>query len=299
MSDGIKNPSWFEVLSPELKNEVVDYALGIIAAKTKFLEIGANGGDNDIWYKLTTAVAVSGAPHAEKIFVKHASTAKNADPEDELRQHFSRCQTDADGRITVGTLLGLALDNGADFDKWERQSPPFPPLPPEKRKPLKGGTYSRDEALELINSHYLIGKSDQEISILRIKDDGTLKFTPAEQFKLDVANIFIQQTEQKPARPDARPRDLPDRRQWIKSGPKVRASTRRSLSQLLRSGRGEADPIGPRQRRSRRPRKTSNRNRRRHPKAAPDSSAATRQWIKTAIPPAENAREKARRRLAE
>ena len=34
------------------------------------------------------------------------------------------------------------------------------------------------------------------------------------------------QKEQPPARPDARPHS-PDRRQWIKSGPKVRASTRR------------------------------------------------------------------------
>ena len=84
------------------------------------------------------------------------------------------------------------MDYEADFDQWERQAPPIAPLPPEKRKPLKGGKYSRDEALELINSHYLIGKSDQEVRIFRIKDDGLLAFTPQEQFKLDVANIFVR-----------------------------------------------------------------------------------------------------------
>ena len=46
--------------------------------------------------------------------------------------------------------------------------------------------------LELLNSHYLIGKSDQEIAIFRIKDDGLLAFTPPEQFKLDIANIFVR-----------------------------------------------------------------------------------------------------------
>ena len=146
-------------------------------------------------------MAVSGAPHAEDIFVKYASAAKNADPEDALRQHFLRCQTDADGRITVGTLLLWALENGADFDHWKREAPPIAPLPPEKRKPLKGGTYSRDEALELINSHYLIGKSDQEIGIFRIRDDGTLTFTPAEHFKLDVANVFVRPSKKGPAKP--------------------------------------------------------------------------------------------------
>ena len=65
-------------------------------------------------------------------------------------------------------------------------------LPQQQRKPLRGGGYSEDEVLELLNSHYMIGKSEQEIAIFRIKDDGSLAFTPPEQFKLDVANIFVK-----------------------------------------------------------------------------------------------------------
>jgi len=38
----------------------------------------------------------------------------------------------------------------------------------------------------------LIGKSEQEVAIFRIKDDGSLAFAQQEQFKLDVANIFVQ-----------------------------------------------------------------------------------------------------------
>ena len=76
-------------------------------------------------------------------------------------------------------------------------------LAPSERKPLRGGTYSRHEALELINSHYLIGKSDQEVCIFRIRDDGLLAFTPLEQFRLDVANIFVR-----PSRGSAKPKPV-------------------------------------------------------------------------------------------
>jgi hypothetical protein len=65
-------------------------------------------------------------------------------------------------------------------------------LPPQQRKPLRGGVYGPDEVLELLNSHYMIGKSEQEVAVFRIKDDGSLAHTPPEQFKLDIANIFVQ-----------------------------------------------------------------------------------------------------------
>jgi hypothetical protein len=70
-----------------------------------------------------------------------------------------------------------------------------PPLPSEKRNRLHGGIFSPNEALKLLNSHYLIGKSEQEVNILRIKDDGSLAIARPEQFKLDVGNIFVQPSD--------------------------------------------------------------------------------------------------------
>jgi primase-polymerase (primpol)-like protein len=112
---------WFDLLTSEQKDEVIDHALEVIASKTSFLELEEDGGNNDQWYRLTTAVARSGAPHAESIFVKHALKAKNHDPEDALREHFARCQNTPppEGQgITVGTLLRLASEHGADFEQW-------------------------------------------------------------------------------------------------------------------------------------------------------------------------------------
>jgi hypothetical protein len=133
LADGIRTIPWFETLSPELKNEVVDYALGVVAKNTPFLELEANGGNNAEWYKLTTSVARSGAPNAEDIFIQHASTAKNADTSDALHQHFSRCrasQPSGNREITVGTLLLVAEQNGGNFDQWKCQARHAPALSP-------------------------------------------------------------------------------------------------------------------------------------------------------------------------
>jgi hypothetical protein len=90
------------------------------------------------------------------------------------------------------------VSTGTDTDSvvkpCETKVAASPAPPPQQRKPLRGGVYSADEVLALLNSHYLIGKSEQEVAIFRIKDDGSLAFTPLEQFKLDVANIFVEPT---------------------------------------------------------------------------------------------------------
>jgi hypothetical protein len=82
-------------------------------------------------------------------------------------------------------------------------------LPPQQRKPLRGGVYTPDEVLELLNSHYMIGKSEQEVAVFRIKDDGSLAFTPPEQFKLDLANVFVQ--------PSGRANPIPAEKFWKES----------------------------------------------------------------------------------
>jgi hypothetical protein len=68
---------------------------------------------------------------------------------------------------------------------------------PERRKRLLGGIYDSATALDLLNSHYMIGKSQQETAIFRITDDNRLVFAPQKQFELEVANIFIQSSEGK------------------------------------------------------------------------------------------------------
>jgi hypothetical protein len=196
LADGIQRNYWLDQLQPAQQDEVVDYALGIIAANTKMLELDANGGNNLDWYRITTAVARSPAPHREDIFVKHASQAANADDEDALRQKFTTCRDSPPpevGDITVGTLLGLAIANGADFERWRRLVPDLPIVPSHLRKPLEGGVYQKSiEALALLNSHFLIGLRDRApAAIHRINDDATLTPISLEAFKLETANVFV------------------------------------------------------------------------------------------------------------
>jgi Protein of unknown function (DUF3987) len=124
-SNDCSGSSWIQSVSPEKRDQIVDHALAMIAQNSCLLESEANGGNNAEYFKLTTSVARSGAPHAEDIFVKYASRAKAADPEEELRGHFARCgarSPSGDQAITVGTLLHLARQNGANFDAWKCQT---------------------------------------------------------------------------------------------------------------------------------------------------------------------------------
>ena len=54
---GIVVTHWSDALAPDEKDDVVDYALNILATKTSLLELEANGGNNSEYYKITTAVA--------------------------------------------------------------------------------------------------------------------------------------------------------------------------------------------------------------------------------------------------
>jgi hypothetical protein len=83
----------------------------------------------------------------------------------------------------------------------------------QQRKPLRGGVYTTKEALELLNSHFFIGTSNQEIGIFRINDDGSVRFIPPEQFKLEIQNIFVQTSSGSGKPAEKFWREHPDRHQ--------------------------------------------------------------------------------------
>jgi hypothetical protein len=60
------------------------------------------------------------------------------------------------------------------------------------RPPLRGGTYTKHDAILLMNQHYCIGWNDNETAVFRKNDDGTLSFVADKQFKLEVQNISVQ-----------------------------------------------------------------------------------------------------------
>ena len=94
-----------------------------ISPKTRnMFELSANGGNYQVYLKLALAIARSGVPDAENIFVEAASIAKDADPEEKLRKFFQDCEhapQRPDG-ITVGTLFHYANQYGADFGQWKQ-----------------------------------------------------------------------------------------------------------------------------------------------------------------------------------
>lgn len=198
---------WFSQLPVEVTNDVVNHALKTLATQTKYLELGRHGGDNGQYYRIMQACARSGVPDAEDLWVKYASRAKEADGEEKLRSEFRRCaqaSSRLDG-VTVGTLLHLAQQHGADFTRWKRPTASnSSPASSNSRASsnaagraviLKGGTYAAHDALSLLNERYLVGETDDETAIFRIRRDATLAFVNKEQFQLELANITVQITD--------------------------------------------------------------------------------------------------------
>jgi Protein of unknown function (DUF3987) len=124
--------AWFGRLPPEKQSEVVKYAALHIANNSRLLELTKHGGSYQEYFKLALAIARSGVPDAENIFVEAASIAKDPDPEDKLREFFQNCERAKPplNGVTIGTLLHAAQQSGADFDQWKRQLPVVPPLQP-------------------------------------------------------------------------------------------------------------------------------------------------------------------------
>jgi hypothetical protein len=114
--------SWFGKLAPERQSEVVKYAALHVASNSKLFELTRHGGNNDEYFKLTLAIARSRVLSAEDIFVEAASIAQDADPEEKLRKDFQNCESAEPHTesVTVGTLLYIARQYGADFDQWKR-----------------------------------------------------------------------------------------------------------------------------------------------------------------------------------
>jgi Family of unknown function (DUF5906) len=87
---------------------------------------------------------------------------------------------------------------------------PFPPAPqpapapspisagpvPAGRVPLAGGTFDPGPALDLMNSWFFVSEHDGEVGIYRIEDDGTLTYLAMDDFKLLLANIFVDVSSQ-------------------------------------------------------------------------------------------------------
>jgi hypothetical protein len=169
--------AWFGKLPPEKQSEVVKYAALHIAKNSQQFELTEHGGNHQEYLKLTFAIARSGVPDAEDIFVEAASIAKDADTDDELRKFFQDCertQPSNDG-VTVGTLFYVASQCGADFSLWKQiadVSGPdvalFTPGNEEKCRKLIDRVVAADRRT------YTLGDPSGPLVILRVPDADAL-----------------------------------------------------------------------------------------------------------------------------
>jgi hypothetical protein len=122
LAAGIETGAWVDRLPIEERSEVIRDAVSHIVKGSKIFELSQHGGNYQEYFKVALAIARSGVPDAEDIFVEAALTAQGADPEQKLREFFRGCECAgprSDG-VTVGTLLHRANEYGADFSQWKQ-----------------------------------------------------------------------------------------------------------------------------------------------------------------------------------
>jgi len=115
--------AWFPQLPAGQQAKVVKYAGLHVANNSSLFELSRHGGNFQEYERLAIAIARSDVADAEAIFVEAASSAKDADAEDQLSTFFQNCTAlDPSDGITVGTLFNTARQCGADFSRWEKTS---------------------------------------------------------------------------------------------------------------------------------------------------------------------------------
>jgi hypothetical protein len=121
LSAGIEAYAWVDNLTVEKRSEVIRYAALHIANASNLFELTRHGGNFLQYLRLALAIARSGTPDAEDVFVEAALTAKDADSEHKLRDFFRSCECAQapSNPVTVGTLLHHANECGADFSRWK------------------------------------------------------------------------------------------------------------------------------------------------------------------------------------
>jgi len=198
---------WWDNLSGNDKNSVLRAACAALASGTKVFEIESDGGSNPDWLRLMCALARSGAPEAENIFVEYALKAKTPDTEAELRGQFNRDDVQAAGSVSIGTVLKWAVDAGCDFSEWKavaatRELKARGRLPAKITEPLKAGAYTRTEAVILLSERMFFDVATGEIN--HIEKAGNATPRPYANMTRLYANILVKSESEganKPAFP--------------------------------------------------------------------------------------------------
>jgi hypothetical protein len=153
LAAGIETGAWLDRLPSEVRSEVIRHAVSHIAKASKLFELTQHGGNYQEYLKLVLSIARSGVPDAEDIFVEAALTAKDADPEQKLRNSFRSCEC-AEPRfngVTVGTLLHHANQCGADFGKWKQLA--------DAQVAIQSGAPDKDN--RTVVAHFVAGNEEQ------------------------------------------------------------------------------------------------------------------------------------------
>jgi hypothetical protein len=146
------------------------------------------------WMRVARALAHTAWRHpglADSLWDILDTVSRPASGYDEVenRQRWDRYINEASARqnpITIATLFDLAGKHG--WSGWPIQAS----CTAQSRNPLKGGTYDREEALELLNSWFFVADVKGAAPIAQIEDDGSITYIAPKDFSIKLANVFVR-----------------------------------------------------------------------------------------------------------
>jgi hypothetical protein len=189
LSAGIDTGHWYEGLAPGEKDACLRALLDNCQDITK-------SHCRQPWLSILMSVKASGAPRAKEIALEWCQRGGEAfcgDAEFDM-QWRSFSPAGRAHNVTVGTLIHYAVERGFDTSPWKvkRSEPNVSWGQGQGRQPLMGGTYSELDALSLLNSWFFVGISTQETAIFCMNEDGSVAHMPDGEFRLRLANVWVQ-----------------------------------------------------------------------------------------------------------
>jgi hypothetical protein len=220
--------AFYRNVSVDVQHDIAWYAVSVLAEKTNTFKGGKAGDYMGKYARAGLALARSGLSGARDIWREFNEAAEGKDTREAIDRKFDDFVAapvrPGDANVNVETLFFMAEEAGADFTPWKgpvaiaaaavvaAATPQALAVAVQKREPLVGGEYGALEFIDRANQHYVVGTSLDEVGVFRIRPDGALAHVPGEQFKIALANVFVEVPDGKNGT-----KRLPAEKYWLQS----------------------------------------------------------------------------------
>jgi len=192
---GLESTNWFSGLSPQNQSHLIAACLGKID--------NTKDDPRDQWLRIIFSLADAasqGCDDAYHLGLKWSKKGAGWTSEEDYKIAWDSFNP---GRMTIGTLLGLAKDKGLDLTPWKKLAvgsleKSYHTIKlsnsnsPNQNLTIPGGFYGELVAMEMMNEIYTVVKNDGETTIYEKNSNGKISSTTQQDMELSLGNVFVE-----------------------------------------------------------------------------------------------------------